>query len=136
MREGRGSAESICLVPLYNASRSMPPCLTSPPPPLFSSHEPFSSFFIFLLVASLNYDDYLYHKVTIPSSWATTSISLEVKSTAFQLGTLIFHFLFLFIGFSTREGTRSWSTCLAQCTNYYCFVGVLSQLAFYRNCLG
>ena len=42
-----------------------------------------------------------------PSSSATISVSLEVKSTSFQLGALIFHFLFLFIGFSTQEGTRS-----------------------------
>ena len=49
----------------------------------------------------------------IPSSSATTSVSLEVKSTPFQLGALIFHFLIFFIGFSTREGTRSWSTHLA-----------------------
>ena len=41
------------------------------------------------------------------------TVSLEVKSTAFQLGALIFHFLFLFIGFSSCEGTRSWSTHLA-----------------------
>ena len=34
------------------------------------------------------------------------------------------------IGLSTREGTRSWSThlVLAHCTDYYCFVGVLSKL--------
>ena len=48
-----------------------------------------------------------------PSSSASITVSLEVKSTAFQLGALIFHFLFLFIGFSSREGTRSWSTHLA-----------------------
>ena len=29
------------------------------------------------------------------------------RSTLFQLGALIFHLLFLFIGFSTQEGTRS-----------------------------
>ena len=48
-----------------------------------------------------------------PSSSVTRSVSLEVKSTVFQLSALIFHFLFLFIGFSKREGTRSWSTRLA-----------------------
>ena len=42
-----------------------------------------------------------------PSSLANTSVSLEVKSTLFQLGALIFHLLFLFMGFSTQEGTRS-----------------------------
>ena len=48
-----------------------------------------------------------------PSSSVTRSVSLEVKSTVFQLGALIFHFLFLFIGFPTCEGTRSWSKHLA-----------------------
>ena len=42
-----------------------------------------------------------------PSSSATTSVSLEVKSTLFQLGALIVHLILLFIGFSTQEGTRS-----------------------------
>ena len=42
-----------------------------------------------------------------PSSSATTSVSLEVKSTLFHLGALIFHLLFLFVEFSTQEGTRS-----------------------------
>ena len=38
------------------------------------------------------------------------------------------------IGLSTREGTRSWSThlVLANCTDYYCFVGVLSKLVTLR----
>ena len=54
----------------------------------------------------------------IPSSSATTSVSLEVKSTAFELGAFIFHFLFLFIVFSTREGTRSSSTHLASSPVY------------------
>ena len=48
-----------------------------------------------------------------PSSLATITVSLEVKSTAFQLGALIFHFLFMFIGFSSRIETRSRSTHLA-----------------------
>ena len=65
-----------------------------------------------------------------PSSSATTSVSLEVKSTLFQLGALIFHLLFLFIGFSTQEESRSTrlASTLAQRTDYYCFVGVLSKL--------
>ena len=38
------------------------------------------------------------------------------------------------IGLSTREGTRSRSThlVLAHCTDYYCFVGVLSKLVRLR----
>ena len=38
------------------------------------------------------------------------------------------------IGLSTREGTRSWSThlVLAHCTDYNCFVGVLSKLVRLR----
>ena len=35
-----------------------------------------------------------------------SSVSLEVKSTSFQLGALMFHLLFLFIGFPTQVGTR------------------------------
>ena len=39
-----------------------------------------------------------------------------------------------FIGLSTREGTRSRSThlVLAHCTDYYCFVDVLSKLVRLR----
>ena len=36
---------------------------------------------------------------TIPSSSATITVSLEVKSTAFQLGALIFHFLSCLLDF-------------------------------------
>ena len=64
-----------------------------------------------------------------PSSSATTSVSLEVKSTLFQLGALIVHLLFLFIGFSTQERTRS--THLASSSPAR-IITVL--LAFYRNC--
>ena len=69
-----------------------------------------------------------------PSSSATISVSLEVKSTSFQLGALIFHFLFLFIGFSTQEGTRS--THVATCTRPSQAHGFIITvlLAFDRNC--
>ena len=64
-----------------------------------------------------------------PSSLATTSVSLEVKSTLFQLVALIFHLLFLFIGFSTQEGTRS--THLASSPAHGL---LLFCWPFYRNC--
>ena len=58
-------------------------------------HQPFSSFFIFfwwhhciIMILSIT-----------PSSSATITLSLEVKSTAFQLGALIFHFLFCLLDF-------------------------------------
>ena len=74
-----------------------------------------------------------------PSASATITVSLEVKSTAFRLGALIFRFLFLFIGFSSREGTRSrsWSTHLASCPVHglLLFVGVLSKLLGSRSSL-
>ena len=63
-----------------------------------------------------------------PSSSATTSFSLQVNLTLFQLGALLFHLLFLFIGFSTQEGTRS--SHLASSPVH----GSLVLLAFYQNC--
>ena len=65
-----------------------------------------------------------------PSSSSTISVSLEVKSTSFQLGALIFHFLFLFIGFSTQKGTRSTHVASSQAHGF--IITVL--LAFDRNC--
>ena len=64
------------------------------------------------------------------SSSATITVSLVVKSTEFQLGFLIFHFLSLFIGFSSREETRSWSTHLASSPVHesLLFFGDLSKL--------
>ena len=53
--------------------------------------------------------------------------SLDVKSTAFQLGALIFHLLFLFIGFPTQEGTRSSHLASSPAHGLLLFVGVLSQ---------
>ena len=47
INERGGGAESTCLALLYNGSRSMPPCRTSPPPPPPPPHRPFYSFFIF-----------------------------------------------------------------------------------------
>ena len=49
----------------------------------------------------------------LSSASITVSHEVKIKSTAFQLGALIFHFHFLFIEFFSREGTRSWSTHLA-----------------------
>ena len=65
-----------------------------------------------------------------PSSSATTSVSLEVKSTLFQLGALIFHLLLLFIGFSTQEGTRSTHLASSPAHGLLLFF----FFAFYRNC--
>ena len=65
-----------------------------------------------------------------PSSLATRSVSSEVKLTVFQLSALIFHFLFLFIGYSTWKGLDLGLhiKLLAHCTDYYCVVGILSKL--------
>ena len=97
-----GRAGSFCLALLYNGSRSMPPCCTSPPPPLPPAPT------IFLLFHFFWWHHWIIMILSItPSSSATINVSFEVKQTAFKLCALIFHFLFLFIGFSSREGTRS-----------------------------
>ena len=61
--------EGRCREHLSSASvqckQVMPPCLTSPPPPLFFSMDRFPTFSFFLLEASLNYNDYLYHSLLI-----------------------------------------------------------------------
>ena len=99
----RGGGWHVALV--YNGSRSMLPCLIPPPSPphTHTTHRPFSSF----LAASLNYNDSFYHTLLIGKT-----VSLKFNRL-FQLCALIFHFLFLIIGFSTREGTRYWSTLSA-----------------------
>ena len=51
---GGGGAESTCLVPLYNASRSMPPCLTTFTP-LSLPPTIFLRFLFFFLVESLDF---------------------------------------------------------------------------------
>ena len=72
-----------------------------------------------------------------PSASATITVSFEVKSTVFRLDALIFHFLFLFIEFSSREGTRSrsWSTHLASSPVHglLLFVGALLKLLRSRS---
>ena len=121
---------------VYNGSRSMLPCLIPPPsppppPPHTHTHNPSTIFLLshFFLAASLNYNDSFYHTLLIGKT-----VSLKFNRLCFNSVLWYFTFFSYLLDFLLVKGLDLdldiglHFQLLAQCTDYYCSVDVLSLL--------
>ena len=107
----------------YNLSHHLHP----PPPPPPHTHNPSTIFLLshFFLAASLNYNDSFYHTLLIGKT-----VSLKFNRLCFNSVLWYFTFFSYLLDFLLVKGLDIGLhfQLLAQCTDYYCSVDVLSLL--------